>query len=90
MCEKIILNIACYYLILILSAFDLLVASGTHKGTGSSFQMDHSALDSCAWGTSPLFRALLPCQTLLGGTALYQTEIFPEQREKASPSIAYW
>ena len=75
---------------LLFNNFDLLVAGGTHKGTGSSFQRDQSAPDSCAWGTSPIFRALLPCQTLFWGAALSQIEIFPEQRGKVSPSIAYW
>ncbi|MCG8624747.1 MAG: hypothetical protein MJE68_22465 [Proteobacteria bacterium] len=67
--------------ILIFSEFDLLVAGGTHKGTESSFQGNQIALDSCTWGTSPLFRALLPGQILLGGAAQV---IFPEQRGKAA------
>ena len=75
-CEK-KKNIVCNW-ILFLTVFDLLVAGGTHKGTGSSFQRDQSSLDCCAWGTSPLFQALLPCQTLrlaLGGGALTISKI---------------
>ena len=68
---------------LLFNNFDLLVAGGTHKGT-VSFQRDQSAPDSCTWGTSPLFRALLPCQTLFWGAALSQIENFPEQRESLS------
>ena len=86
MCEKKLVYLI--FDILIFSEFDLLVAGGTHKGT-ESFQGNQIALDSCTCGTFPFFRALLPGQILLGGAAMFQTGIFPEQRGKASPSIPY-
>ena len=76
-------------LILFLTAFDLLVAGGTHKGTGSFFQRDQSALYCCAWGTSPLFQALLPCQTLLGALTFSKFKISLSLKEgKPLPPFA--